>query len=166
MQEWAVDSSGLRHAHDQGVLPLLTSPHRLTLSPMTWLPAGAPFTAATAPEIRYPDPGTRPPLTPSLFAPTPPQVELCDTIQGLYGAGVVQLAEIDECVAAATVEIEQTWKSAGGLGPLLDESVAAVLVAELGGLPLVAGDPSVLRVARHRGLRALTVTEFASHLAA
>jgi hypothetical protein len=166
MPDWAMDSSGLRHAHDEGILPLLALPQRVSVSPLTWLPAGAPFAPAMAPEIRYPDPGVRPPATPTPFGSTPSSVALCDTIQGLYGAGAIAVAEIDECVVVATVKIEQAWKAAGGLGPLLDESVAAVLIAELNELPLVSGDPSVLQVARQCGLRAMTVKQFASSLAA
>lgn len=163
-----MDSCGVRHAHRAGILPLLSFDQRLVFSPLTWLPTpGGHLPSALRPEIRFPDPGRRPPATPSAFGPAPhPAVEMCETLETLHGQGAIVIAETDACTPSRVIEIEQAWKSAGGLARLMDESISAVLVAEVGELPLVSADVSVLRVARHRGLVAVTVEEFAANLAA
>lgn len=115
----------------RGILARVFSPHKLTLSPLTWLPAGLEFVPALTPEIRYPEPGAGPASTPTLFDPPSPEVTLCDYIEELYSHGAVTLTDTVECVVETTVDVEQCWPEAGGAGPLRDESVAALVVAQL-----------------------------------
>lgn len=172
LTDWAMDSSGIRHAHNLGLLVELRPPDRLVLSPLTWRPTpDALLGSAITPELRFP--AHDEPINEDLRlgelrrkARLHPMVELCETLEVLHERGAILVAETESCEASRVVEVEQAWIAAGLVGRLMDESISAILTAERQKLPLVCADISVRRLGLHCGLVTMSVPEFAATLAA
>ena len=173
MTDWAMDSSGIRHAHRAGVLGMVRPPERIVISPLTWQPTpDALWAPAAAPELRFPDPfgpsaGGQLPLSGFDSTTEPhPVAALCELLEILHAAGAIMLAGDEACHPLRVADVEQMWQPAGLVGRPTDESIAAVLTAEKADLPLVCADVSVRRLARHCGLNTVSVEQFAAALAA
>jgi hypothetical protein len=167
MSEWTLDSSAIRRAHELEALPLLCPPTRVRLSPLTF--RGSPdalYGRVLEPEFCYPDPDHPGSCPPDMAA-------VCDQLEALRTAGVVVLDDesadgdaIDSPDPTRILKLGRAWKPAGLLGPVLDETLAAIIVAENANLPLVCHDPDVDSLAQYWGLTTVTVEQFTVAIAA
>ena len=71
-----------------------------------------------------------------------------------------------ECDPQLVAEFEGSWKEAGLISRPTDETFTAILTADRLGVDLVTDDIDVRMLADHRQVQTMTVTDFASTLAA
>lgn len=169
MDGWAIDSYGLRAAHSRSVLDQLQDTHRLHVSPSTWRPGNASDADGKFSLTRRP--AAEPPRQLSLvdgdiYRTRDSAVDLDTQLCGLHDKGVLILAADHECDPHAVADIETSWKAAGLVWRPTDETFCAIATADRLGISLISEDSDVRKLARHWQVHVMTITEFASALAA
>lgn len=161
MSDWTLDSSAIWRAYELDALAILRPPTKVRLSPLTF--RGSPdalYGRTVEPEFCYPDPDHLNSCPPNLAV-------ICDQLEALRADGVLVIDDDpqDERLgpdAAQMLELSRAWQPAGLLGQVMDESLAAIMVAEHSALPLVCHDPDVKTLAQYWGLTTVTVEHFAA----
>lgn len=170
--ELAIDSSGLRAAHDSGcLLRVQGSGSRLHVSPLTWRPTpDAEDGYALAPVLRFPGPRVARLDARDRIAldgaEMHPMIGLCEHLEELHADGCLVLVEDRPCSPIRVIEVEEMWFPAGLVGRPTDETISAVLTAERARVPLVCADHGARRLAEHCGVDALSVADLGGLLAA
>jgi hypothetical protein len=171
MDGWAIDSYGLRAAHNQSVLDQLRDTDRLHVSPLTWHPGQAARTGGKFKCSLRRDPA--PELSRQLILvdgnigrTSDGTAVLNARLRELHDQGVLVLADDHECDPQLVAEVEDSWKDAGLVWRPTNETFSAVMIADRLEVNLVTEDSDVRKLARHWQVPAITVAEFASALAA
>ena len=169
MKAWAIDVYGLREAHRRSVLGRLREAHRLHVSALTW----SPGQLARAKNGKGSRRGARRPsgnLT--LVGQKPGHArhgdmgEMDAILHALHQQGMLVIQGHHECDPHLVADVESSWKDAGLIGCPTDETLTAILAAGQLGMDLVAEDTDVHRLAGHWEVQTITVSDFASSLAA
>jgi hypothetical protein len=87
-------------------------------------------------------------------------------LRELHGRRVLIVASEHECDPRLVADVEASWKDAGLVWRPTNETFCAVMTADRLGMSLITDDSDVGRLARHWHVQPMTVTEFASQLAA
>src|SRR4051794_8138911 len=137
MEQWAMDCSGLRAAHERGALSRLGPSHRLHVSPLTWRPAGTPgsrIRPRIQPPIRLVD---QPLWNDPDIGPVPTPTELlCAELEQLVESGVLVTIDDHDCDPTHIGAIERSWEPAGLLARPTDETIVAVASSHRLDVPL------------------------------
>jgi hypothetical protein len=169
MEGWAIDYYGLRAAYRQSVLDQVRDSDRLHVSTLTWHP-GKTTGVGGIRNCLQADSGASARL--SLVSPDGGQAGNRTTssmdarLHELHGRGVLVVAGDHECDPQFVADVEGSWKDAGLVSRPTNETFTAVLTADRLGIDLVTDDTDVHKLAGHWQVQTMTVTDFASTLAA
>jgi hypothetical protein len=168
MGDWVIDSYGLRAAHSRSVLDGLQDTDRLHVSPLTWQPTGTTCTSSYAESISSPDSdvGHLALVDADNSSARSRTASLTMQLQDLHGRGVLVLVSDHECDPEHVANVEASWKPAGLVGRPTDETLTAVITADRLSIDLITNDSDVRKLADYWQVQALTITDFASALAA
>jgi hypothetical protein len=167
---WAIDSYGLRAACRQSVFDRLQVTDRLHVSSLTWTPVGEVqadgngsifndrIRSKSSRRLTLVDGDTR--------RPNDGPVSFGTQLANLHNKGILVVADDHECDPRRVVEVEGSWATAGLVWRPTNETIAAVMTADRLGLDLITEDSDARKLANYWHVNPMTVTEFASSLAA
>ena len=166
-----LDASGIRRTFKMKAFPALAAgEHALVVSSLTWDPGEPPGLPKRARSVLTAG-GRRHaggnlvamPLATRLFDDK--QESIDGMLRQLLGHGLLTIDVICAGDLPHIADCEQDWRRAGLLAPAHREAYAVVVAAGLG-VPIATADADVQRIARFRGVQAITAETFAAAIAA
>ena len=167
-----LDASGIRRTFKMKAFPALAAgEHALVVSSLTWDPAEPPGLPKRARSVLTAG-GRRHaggnlvamPLATRSFDDK--QESIDGMLRQLLGHGLLTIDVICAGDLPHIADCEQDWRRAGLLAPAHREAYAVVVAAGRLGVPIATADADVQRIARFRGVQAITAETFAAAIAA
>jgi hypothetical protein len=156
MDNWAIDSSGLRGVGNRLVLDRLRNSHRLHVSPLTWEPASQ--TSNRTGELTL--------ISTEIRRTRNATAALDSRLRDLHERGILIVDDDHECDPQHVADVETSWQQAGLAWRPTNETLSAVITADRLGMDLITEDSDAHRLATHWQVHPISVAQFASALAA